>query len=390
MKTLNVGKDVKKIFCMILISFVVTFLFYFFLAKSMNMWDNEVAGYIFYGMFQFAIILFAFKEQLRYADKVMNMIIIYGISLICTGISIKVNSNIVEPLLWIPVIYALYTDYKIAMISGVLSVSMKYLFNMDNSELYIIYYIVCIGACVFVPYITDYKIMIISAVAYVFMSILATVIVEFIFNEQIFMWVVKNIIVNVLINVIIIIASRTICVYNSPSKKLNRELKSLLANDNQLLIRFKDYSMPAYLHGQEVAELASEAAREIGADELLVKCAGVYHEVGRISGGKDIVNETLKVAIDNNFPERLINIMGEYSVKAGKPHSREAAIVMLCDTVITTAEYMLHNKKSFTYEKLTDSIFYQRMSKGYLDEAGLSIDDYNRIKECFIRNFKEK
>ena len=126
MKTLNIGKDAKKIFCMILISFVVTFLFYFFLAKSMNMWDNEIAGYIFYGMFQFAIILFAFKEQLRYADKVMNMIIIYGISLICTGISIKVNSNIVEPLLWIPVIYALYTDYKIAMISGVLSVSSSY------------------------------------------------------------------------------------------------------------------------------------------------------------------------------------------------------------------------------------------------------------------------
>lgn len=390
MKTLNVSKDMKKIFCTILISFAVTFLFYFFLAKSMDMWDNEIAGYIFYGMFQFAIILFAFKGQLRYADKVMNMAVIYGISLVCTGISVKVNSNIIEPLLWIPVIYALYIDSRIAMISGVLSISMKYLFNMDSSELYIIYYIVCIGACVFVPYIADYKIMIISAVAYGLMSALATVIVEFIFNEQIFMWVVKNIMVNVLINIIIIIASRTICVYNSPGKKLNRELKSLMENDNQLLLKFRNYSMPAYLHGQEVAELAEKAAHVIGANELLVKCAGVYHEVGRINGGKDIINETLKVAIDNNFPEQLIDIMREYSVKAGKPHTREAAIVMLSDTVITTAEYMLHNKKSFTYEKLTDSIFYQRMSKGCLDESGLTVSDYNLLKECFIRNFKEK
>ena len=43
MKTLNIGKDAKKIFCMILISFVVTFLFYFFLAKSMNMWQEMKA-----------------------------------------------------------------------------------------------------------------------------------------------------------------------------------------------------------------------------------------------------------------------------------------------------------------------------------------------------------
>lgn len=390
MKKLNMDKTYKKSIGAILIFFVITFLFYFFLAKAMNMWNNEVAGYIFYGMFQFTIILFAFKENLRYADRVRNLLLIYSVSLILSGFSIKVGHEYFEPILMIPVLYALYVDYKTGMVAGILSISLKYLFNMDTSEIYVIYYIMCICTCIFIPYINDYKLIVISSVAYVTISILATVLVEFIFNEQIFAWVIINILVNVVINIILIIASKVIYVYNSSSKRLSRKLNNLLSDNNELLIALKNYSIPSYLHGEEVATLASNASELIGADILLTKCAGMYHEIGRINGKKDIVNETLKIAIDHEFPKPLIEILNEYSIKTGKPKSKEAVLVMLSDTVITTIEYMNHNKKSFTYDKLIDNIFAQRLAKGYFDDSNFTIAEYHIVKEYFITKFSKK
>lgn len=390
MKKLKMDKAYKQSIFAILILFVVTFFFYFFLAKAMNMWNNEIAGYIFYGMFQFTIILFAFKDNLRYADRVRNLLLIYSVSLVLMGFSIKINHEYIEPILIIPVLYALYVDYKTGMVAGILSISLKYLFNMDISEIYIIYYIMCICSCVFIPYINDYKIMVISSIAYIIVSLLATVLVEFIFNEQIFAWVIINVMVNVVINIILIIASKVIYVYNSSSKRLIRHLNKLLDNNNELLVALKNYSIPSYLHGEEVATLAQGASKLIGADALLTRCAGMYHEIGRINGKKDIANETLKIAIDNNFPKPLIDILNEYSIKTGRPNSKEAALVMISDTVITTIEYMNHNKKSFTYDKLIDNIFAQRLAKGYFDNSELTIAEYHIVKEYFITNFLKK
>jgi putative nucleotidyltransferase with HDIG domain len=159
----------------------------------------------------------------------------------------------------------------------------------------------------------------------------------------------------------------------------------LLEENNELMMKMKDFSTNLYEHALLIGDIAYRGAKEIGANELLAKAGGLYHEVGKIKGS-NYMEEGLLIAYQYGFPKELKDILRQHNIKYDKPTSVEAVIVMLADNVISTIDYIEKNgDRRYTPEAIIENIFQMRMEKGTLDDSGLSIKGYKALKEFFLR-----
>jgi len=67
-----------------------------------------------------------------------------------------------------------------------------------------------------------------------------------------------------------------------------------------------------------------------------------------------------------------------------KPQTKEAALVMLADSVEAAARAM-GNPSSARLESLVTQVFQERLESGELDEANLTLRDLNKIKTSFLK-----
>lgn len=162
----------------------------------------------------------------------------------------------------------------------------------------------------------------------------------------------------------------------------------LCDHDNTLLVKFKEYSETLFAHSMRIADLSFRAAIEIGADAKLALAGGLYHEIGKIKGGANYIEDSLAIADEHKFPIELKNIIKEHNIKYGKPNSLEAAIVMLSDSVESTISYIMKAEgDKYSPDKIIDSIFKLRMDKGYFDTCPLKINDFKKLKEFYIKEY---
>lgn len=169
----------------------------------------------------------------------------------------------------------------------------------------------------------------------------------------------------------------------------NRTSFEILCDGNNLLLKkLKEFSESLYAHAERIGDLSARAAKEIGADELLAKAGGLYHEIGKLNG-KNYIEEGIKIAQEYAFPRELTAILQEHNIKYDKPSSVEAAIVMLSDNVVSTIEYIQKSEENkYTTNKIIENIFQMRLDKGTLDSAGISLKDYKILKEFYQKEFK--
>ena len=96
----------------------------------------------------------------------------------------------------------------------------------------------------------------------------------------------------------------------------------------------------------------------------------------------------MELAREYQFPERLQDVIRQHNTASEVPQSPEAAIVMLTDCIVATAQYLEKSGKrsSVSNEKLVRNIFSNRISKGNLDESGLSVEDLKKLENFYINN----
>lgn len=163
-------------------------------------------------------------------------------------------------------------------------------------------------------------------------------------------------------------------------------LEVLTAPDFELLKRLQEYSASLFAHSNKIADLSEKAAALIGADALLAKAGGLYHEIGRIADETDYIEAGTGLGQEYHFPERLLAVMRQHSTGFEFPQSAEAAIVMLSDCIISTSEYLekAGKRSMVSDEHLVRSIFQNRLEKGNLEESGITPEQLQRLREFFV------
>lgn len=190
-----------------------------------------------------------------------------------------------------------------------------------------------------------------------------------------------------------------------------------------------------YNHSLMVATLAESACREIGANPLLARVGGYYHDMGKMDNGEyftenqgqggynkhldlnprlsaTIIRSHVKLGVEKarqlRFPQAIIDIISEhhgnsliayfyakaketdpsvdpedFSYPGNPPRSKESAVVMLADT-IEAACRTLDTPSVPRLEKFIDELISGKIKAGLLDNSELTFREIKIIKESFV------
>lgn len=165
-------------------------------------------------------------------------------------------------------------------------------------------------------------------------------------------------------------------------KREYTSIDTLMSDSYHLKNEFAQYYQTDYEHAINTSKLAKDAALAIGADDKLAEAGAFYYRIG-ITLGDDYVTNALKIAEENCFPEKLINILHEYNGTICKPSSVESAIVQICDCIMTKHDVL--GGETFTSNWNRDVIVIQTMNEksqeGLYDESGLSMNMYLKVRD---------
>ncbi len=215
-----------------------------------------------------------------------------------------------------------------------------------------------------------------------------------------------------------------------------------LTNPNQPILKRLIIEAPGtYHHSIIVANLAEMAAMDISANGALARAGAYYHDIGKLkyphyfsenqvgenphdyllpldsakiiidhveSGYAYALNENLPKAVRDmimqhhgntlvkyfyykakkDFPDEIIK-EEQYRYPGSIPQFKEAAIVMLADTVEAAVRSMYNQGKNIDEIKIiVASLIKDKLDDGQLLDSGLTIKDLEVIKNSFINVFK--
>jgi putative nucleotidyltransferase with HDIG domain len=219
-----------------------------------------------------------------------------------------------------------------------------------------------------------------------------------------------------------------------------------LADLNQPLLKDLIVHAPGtWHHSVRVAVLAEQAARAIGANPLLARVMSLYHDIGKIgrpssfrenqTTGEDPndrlapeesaailrghVEEGLALAREHGLPAAVVAIIEEHHAdgvmdtfldkararardaghdavdeqlfryRGRRPHSKEAALVMLADQIESAARTMTIDAPAARVESIVDHFVNRALTAGLLTVCDLSLRELERARGAFKEGLAE-
>ncbi len=221
------------------------------------------------------------------------------------------------------------------------------------------------------------------------------------------------------------------------------QLMELARPDHPLLQHLLRQAPGTYQHSLQVANLAEQAAEQIGADAFLTRVGALYHDIGKAENpayfienqvpGSANPHETLppeqsaaiiirhvadglRLAQEHHLPKRILDFIAEHhgtslthyqyakALQAAggdagavdtsrfrypgpRPQSKETAILMLADgSEAYTRARPPHDAE--TLRAQIQTIIDRRREEGQLDDADLSFRDLTRITDSFVATLR--
>lgn len=241
--------------------------------------------------------------------------------------------------------------------------------------------------------------------------------------------------------ILLLLSYPMIYVFEKSFKFLSDATLYELSDTNQPLLRRLSQEAPgSFQHSLQVANLAEEAARAIGANHLLVRTGALYHDIGKLkSTGYFIenqregynphaeldpaesaalvinhINEGVALAKKFKLPPMIIDFIrthqgttkayyfykqyidknpGKADIKdftypGPKPFTKETAILMIADAVEAASRSISnYNEESIT--ELVERIIDNQIQDGQFTEAPITFKDIRDIKIVLIKRLMD-
>jgi putative nucleotidyltransferase with HDIG domain len=219
---------------------------------------------------------------------------------------------------------------------------------------------------------------------------------------------------------------------NAPTRFKLMELSDL---NSPIFRRMLSLAPGTYTHSISVANLAETACEAIGANALLARVSAYYHDIGKVdqadyfvenqkaynrhdelrpSLSVAVIKSHLRIGIEKahelNLPQAIIDIIAQHhgrglityfydrAVKEGRnprvsrddysyagvrPRSKEAAVLMLADTV-EAASRTLKRPTEARLDKFVHDMIMEKFTSGELGDSILTLRDLELIRKSFV------
>jgi len=221
-------------------------------------------------------------------------------------------------------------------------------------------------------------------------------------------------------------------VLNAPTRFKLMELSDL---NSPIFKRMLSQAPGTYTHSISVANLAETACEAIGANALLARVSAYYHDIGKVeqadyftenqkafnkhdelkpSLSAAVIKSHVRIGIEKarelNLPQAIIDIIAQHhgrglityfyhrAVKEGKnprvsrddysypgvrPKTKEAAVLMLADTV-EAASRTLKKPTEARLEAFVQDMIMGKFTSGELGDSSLTLRDLEMIRKSFV------
>ena len=219
---------------------------------------------------------------------------------------------------------------------------------------------------------------------------------------------------------------------NAPTRFKLMELSDL---NSPVFKRMLSQAPGTYTHSISVANLAETACEAIGANALLARVSAYYHDIGKVDQADyfvenqkahnrhDELKPSLSVAVikshvrigiekarELNLPQAIIDIIAQhhgrglityfyhravnegksprvsrddYSYPGVRPKTREAAVLMLADTV-EAASRTLKRPTEARLESFVHELITKKINSGELGDSSITLRDLELIRKSFV------
>lgn len=214
-----------------------------------------------------------------------------------------------------------------------------------------------------------------------------------------------------------------------------------LCDTNNRLLQQLQYKAPGtFQHSLQVANIAENAARQVGADAMLVRVGALYHDIGKIENplcftenqtaeqnyhqhltpeqsARDIirhVDDGLALARKNNLPEQVVDIIAShhgttktmyfytkycnaggdpsntepFTYKGKLPVDKEAVILMFADSV-EAASRSLRDYSPESISEMVNRIIDGKIAEGQVAKGDITMAEIDTVKQVFIENLQQ-
>lgn len=173
------------------------------------------------------------------------------------------------------------------------------------------------------------------------------------------------------------------------SKVVNQYQEKYAVLDDQehpLLISLKEEHREEYMNAVHRVYFSERIARKVGCNVDLVKSAAYYYRIGILKGERNWENTEL-ICEENGFPIDSRELLKECILDRKQPRSKEAAIVISTDMVVSTLVYLLKERKEGTkidYKRVIMAVFEKKIEQGMLEQCDISMKEYQLLKQTFL------
>ncbi len=217
-------------------------------------------------------------------------------------------------------------------------------------------------------------------------------------------------------------------------------LLELTNMNSDLLMRFSEAAPGTFQHTLQVSNLATEAAKKINANSLLVRTGALYHDIGKMKhpeyytenqlGGKNPlldmdyeqaartvishVTDGIEIAKKSHLPEQIINFIGThhglgkakyfynsfinefpdkipndeaFTYPGPLPNNKETAILMMADAVEARSRSLgIYTDESIN--EMVETMINSQIADGQFKEAPITFRDVETVKSVFKEKIK--
>lgn len=356
---------------------VMTLIVAYFSSKiwRKELWANERFTVVVVSASAFIILLMAMSIKIK--DMVRLLIYYHGI-VILTVLMMLIPYEF-RPMMAVFMIMTLMSGIDTGLISALsVSVAVSFLYGAEQEFLY---GTLIIGAfsCFVADAVKDKIKFIISSIVLFFIAFFINGVFQYYYTDVFDYGFAGISLVSIAIALILFI---NVYAFVKP-----KSVEPYIRESSEPVRDIKKKSISLYYHSQEVAELAKAGGEKIQCNARLAYAGGLLHDIGKTKDGNDNIKTGLMIANKYGMPREIKAIMVEYDGKHRPPSSKEAALVMLADSVISSIEYLKASGKDVSEKKIIDNVFNVRLSTGILDKSGLSVGELSMIKSEFEKYF---